>query len=83
MSRSKKTYLSYIEETPKHYPLLKKVVAKGVRESVAASKDQGLYITYREGDRILREYPDGKKEVIGNLENEDIRVEVGAKRVLS
>ena len=54
-----------------------------MRESVAASKDQGLYITYREGDRILREYPDGKKEVIGNLENEDIRVEVGAKRALS
>ncbi len=83
MSKPRKTYLSYIEETPKHYSILKRVAADGVRRSVANSKEKGLYITYREGDAIVREYPDGRKEVIENLENNDIQVEVGAKHTLS
>ena len=81
--KSKTSRLSYIEETPKHHKKLEEVARASVRESIASAKEAGLYITYARGTEIVREYPDGKIEVIGNLKYEPLKVEPGKKLTLS
>ena len=81
-NKSKTSRLSYIEETPKHYRKLEQVAMKGVSKGIATSKKAGLYITYARGRNIVREYPDGRIETIGRLENKPIKVEQGSKVTL-
>jgi hypothetical protein len=35
--------------------------------AVKETKDRGLPITYVENNEIIKEYPDGKTEVLGNI----------------
>ena len=37
--------------------------------AVAAARNKGLPITYASEDRVVREYPDGKIEVLGTIED--------------
>jgi len=68
MARERRVHtLSYIEETPKHHDQLVRVARKSVKDSIKASKEAGLYITYAKGSAIVREYPDGRIEQIGEI----------------
>ena len=71
--------LSYIEETPKHHQKLISVARKGVKQSITAAKDAGLYITYAKGSKIVREYPDGRIEIIGIIKEEPTIVKQGSR----
>lgn len=82
MATQRAKRLSYIEETPKHYGKLKSIVKEGVKTSIAKSRDQGLYITYKRGNEIIREYPDGRIEVIDHLFFHPRKVKIGTKCTL-
>lgn len=84
MARKKRiNTLSYIEETPKHHGELVKVARKSVRQSIQAAKNAGLYITYAKNSEIVREYPDGRLEVIGVIDGRPTKVEPGSRIELS
>ncbi|MEQ8927242.1 MAG: hypothetical protein RLO81_15585 [Fulvivirga sp.] len=83
MSKKRTRYLSYIEETPKHYSKLHKVAKNGVKKSLARAKKSGLYITYLKDGIIVREYPDGQITEVGRVEHESITVEIGTGAKLS
>lgn len=80
--RSKTSRLYYIEETPKHRNELRRVARASVRKKLKSAKKSGLFITYARGSEIVREYPDGKIEVVGKLNSEPIKVEQGEKFTL-
>jgi hypothetical protein len=82
-SKKRVNTLTYIEETPKHHGKLVRVARKSVKESIEASKEAGLYITYAKGSSIVREYPDGRIETIGVIEGEPTTVKQGVKLQLS
>ncbi|MCF8462161.1 MAG: hypothetical protein K9G46_15675 [Flavobacteriales bacterium] len=68
LSKKKRTdYLTYIEETPIHWDKLDKLAKVASREAVKESKSQNVAITYLENEKIIREYPNGRKEVIGEV----------------
>ena len=82
--RKKKTdYLSYIEDTKKHYPKLEKIASDATRRAIGAAKAQDLFITYQEGEQIVREHRDGTREVIGQVTKPILKVEVGSECTLS
>lgn len=83
MATKRANRLSYIEETPKHFPKLRRVVKRGVKVSIERSQGRGLYITYKRGNEIIREFPDGCIEVIGLLDSQPRRVKVGSKSHLT
>lgn len=37
------------------------------RAAVRAQRAAGLAVTYKRGDKIVREFPDGRREVIGTI----------------
>lgn len=83
MSKSaRRKTLSYIEETPKHHGQLVKVVVRGVRKGIASAKEAGHYITYARGSEIVREFPNGRIEVIGRLNNTPVTIDQDAKLTL-
>ena len=75
--------LTYIEDTPKHHVKLERVAKKSVKESIEESKEKGLYITYAKGSSIVREYPDGRIEIIGKIEGKPTAVKQGERHQLS
>ena len=82
--RKKRTaYLSYIEETRKHLTALQKVAAEATRKAIRLAKSKNLFITYKDGDKIVREYKNGDKEIIGVITEPSISVEIGKKIFLS
>ena len=83
-ARKKRTeYLSYIEETRKHLTTLQKVASQATRKAIRLAKSKNLFITYQEGNNIIREYKNGGKEVIGIITEPPIDVEIGKKIFLS
>lgn len=81
--KSKTERLNYIEETPKHRSKLRQVAITSVRNKIQSAMDHGLFITYSNGSQIVREYPDGKIEVVGQLNSQPKKVEQGSKFTLS
>lgn len=77
-SKKKFEYLSYIEETRKHYGILKTVAANATKRAVIITKSHKLPLTYKEGMKIVREYSNGRKEVIGLVKEPPIKVTKGA-----
>ncbi len=69
--------LSYIEDTIKHRSILINTVKTAARKAIIRAKGENLFITYRDGDQIIREYGDGKKEVIGKIDSVPLKVKVG------
>ena len=68
-------YLSYIEETKKHRKKLKDIVARATRSAGKKAISNNNFITYLDGTRIVREYPDGRKVVIKKI-TEDMQTKV-------
>ena len=84
MGKKKKTdYLSYIEETKKHYGKLEKLASDATKKAIQDAKAKDLYITYQEGKKVVREYSDGRKEVIGEVEEPLLKVDLGSEHFLS
>lgn len=70
-------YLSYIEETRKHIGQLKNVAAEATSKAAILTQSKNLPITYKEGNFIIREYSDGKKEKIGTISQPSLKVKKG------
>jgi hypothetical protein len=49
----------------KRYPAFQKLVSEAGLFAVREAKEHGLPITYVENDQIIKEYIDGRKEVLG------------------
>lgn len=62
MRRSRTSYLSYIEETPKQYVQLEKVARQATRLAVATARKRKITVTYLEDGWVIRENPDGEKQ---------------------
>lgn len=76
--KKKSEYLSYIEETRKHYGTLDSVAARATKRAAFITKSQNLPLTYKKGDVVIREYSNGQKEIIGNIDNPSSKVTIGA-----
>ncbi len=61
--------MSMITESSKSRKKKQELFSQAGMIAVAAARNKGLPITYASEDRIVREYPDGKIEVLGTIEN--------------
>ena len=83
MRKSRTSYLSYIEETPKHFDMLQRVAKAATIAAIKRAKKKNLSITYLEDNWIIRESADGRKERIKHITTLSRNVNAGDKRVLS
>lgn len=58
-----------IIETPKH-KVFQRMCCEAGLFAVKEAKDKGLPITYVENEEIIKEYADGRKEVLGKIKPE-------------
>lgn len=80
MEKTNKTqYLTYIEETPKHHDLLKKIVKRSGESARKKSKSYNVSITYLEGQKIIKQDSEGNKIILKNIEQTPKTVKVGTK----
>lgn len=79
MSRSRTSYLSYIEETPKHFNQLQRVARTATIAAIRRAKKKNLSITYLEDGWIIREDAEGKKFKIKAVTNKFRKVNAGEK----
>lgn len=75
--------LTYIEETRKQHKIIGKVARKSTTEAVKLAHSQSVPVTYLKGKNIITENSKGDKVVIGTVEHNRRKVEVGAKTKLS
>ena len=61
--------MSTISESSKSRKGKQRLFSQAGMIAVADARNKGLPITYASGDRVVREYPDGKIEVLGTIEN--------------
>lgn len=61
--------MSTINESSKSWKKKQRLFSQAGMIAVADARNKGLPITYATGDRVVREYPDGKIEVLGTIEN--------------
>ncbi len=59
---------------------LSKMALRASRRAIKEAKDQKISITYLEGDNIIEESFDGKKEIIKKLPKRD-RIPVSTRRI--
>ena len=52
--------------TPR-YEIFQQMCREAGLFAIKEAKDRGLPITYAENDEIIKEYPDGRKEVLGKI----------------
>lgn len=52
------------EDKPGFTAELQDILAEAGRKAIAKSFAKGIPVTYRENGVLIREYPDGKKEVV-------------------
>ena len=75
-------YLSYIEETKKHHPILEKEAKSSIKRAIIKSHKRSVAVTYMEGYEIVKVGPKGEKSVIGTVKNNIRKVKVGEKTKL-
>ena len=80
--KKKTVYLSYIEETKVHFDTLKFVAEKATKKAYMLTKERKLPITFKLGNKIVREFSDGRQEVLETLKATTIKVKEGATRQL-
>jgi len=59
---------------------LSKMAARASRRAIKEAKDHEISITYLEGNNIIRESFDGKKEIIKEIPKRD-RISVSRRRI--
>lgn len=72
--KSKTEYLSYIEETSKHIGKINKVASKATKNARERALNNGNYVTYLDGDKIIKEYPSGRKIIIKTITESSLSV---------
>ena len=60
--------MSRITESSKSQKEKQKLFSQAGMIAVSAARNKGLPITYASGNSIVREYPDGRTEVIATIE---------------
>lgn len=80
---TKKKYLTYLEETRKHHLVIEGVAKSSTRKAIAASHRESVPVTFMEGDKIVKVGPNGKKSIVGTVNNNRRKVKVGAKTRIS
>jgi hypothetical protein len=40
---------------------------KAARDAVRAQQEQGLAVTFKRGDQVIKRYPDGREEVLAKV----------------
>jgi hypothetical protein len=60
-------YLAYVEDTKKHHSIIADAARKATKNAVRRAKQASLAITYVEGENIIKEYPKGRKKIIGTV----------------
>jgi len=53
-----------IEDDPSRHDEIDKIAKEATKKAFKNAKKAGVAVTYREGDRIITEFPDGKIEII-------------------
>lgn len=82
MCAKKTKYLSYIEETRKHHPIIDAIAGESSRIAIKKSLAASVPVTYLEGEAIVEVDSNGKKKIVGTVENNRRKVTVGARSVL-
>lgn len=83
MRKSRTSYLSYIEETPKHFNKLQRVAKSATLAAIKRAKNRNLTVTYLEDGWIVREAATGKKEKVKRIVSPLRKVNAGDKYSLS
>jgi hypothetical protein len=83
MHRSRTSYLSYIEETPKHFDKLQRVAKSATFAAIKRAKNSNLSITYLEDGWIVRERANGEKIKVKHIKSLSKKVNAGEKYSLS
>lgn len=85
MKRKKKKteYLTYIEDTTKHHPRLVRVAQKATKLAIEEALENDIPIMYIRDGQIVREYPDGTIEIVGEVEGNRRIVVKGEQYTLS
>lgn len=66
--------MSYIEETSKHIGKINKAASKATKKAREKALNNGTYVTYLEGDKIIKEYPSGRKITLKTIAESSISV---------
>lgn len=72
--KSRTEYLSYIEETKIHLDKLHNVASRATKNARKRALKKGIYVTYLDGNRIVKEYPSGYKTTLKTLQESSIKV---------
>lgn len=72
--KSKTEYLSYIEETPKHHGKISSAASIATKNARIRALKNGKYVTYLDGNKIIKEYPNGKKVALKVLDNSHVSI---------
>ena len=59
----------------------KGLLAGAGRAAVRAQREAGLAVTYKRGTQIVREYPDGRRVVLGSVERPRYELPKGVGRI--
>ena len=51
------------------------------RAAIRAQKEAGLPVTYQQGNEVIKEFPDGRREVLATLEPPTYRLPKGVARI--
>lgn len=83
MTKKKIEYLSYLEDTKKHYSKIEDMAICAVENAIKAAKDKKLDITYFDGKNIIKESFSGQTTIIKTEHIERRKVKIGSKSTLS
>lgn len=82
MPKKKTAYLSYIEDTKKHYSKIEDMAVCAVKNAIKEAKDKKLDITYFDGENIIKESFSGETIIIQPKHIERRKVKIGSKATL-
>ncbi|GGM83914.1 hypothetical protein GCM10010967_14670 [Dyadobacter beijingensis] len=79
MKQGKTKYLSYIEETPKHYSELRDLAKIAASKAVTSAKAHNLPVTFVEDGWIVREDATGNQIKVSKIDKLPRKTRPGAK----
>jgi hypothetical protein len=83
MKQEKIKYLSYIEETPKHFGELSELARTAALRAVRNAKSHNLPVTFAHDGWIVREDPTGNRVKVSRIEKLPKKARPGVKFQLS
>lgn len=83
MKTKRTKYLSYVEQTPKHFSVLEGLAKVAARKAVEKTRAEHISFVYLEGDKIIREESGGIKTEISRIPKTSRVVYAGEKFKLS